>query len=201
MTDTPETPLLTMGVVADTHVPDRLRNLHPGLLPALRAAGVARILHAGDVCAPVVLDELATVAPVTAVRGNRDLTLRHLPLVQRLDVEGVPLALTHGHGGFWNYLRDKWRYMRDGYRFERFQYLLPHLAPWARVIVFGHTHYPENVWDNDRLLFNPGSAGWNPLFPRPSYGLLHFYPGGRVVGEILALDGARLVNWRWMAAG
>ena len=64
-----------LGVVADTHIPDRVRSLHPDLLPGLKAANAEVILHAGDICSPVVLAELSQVAPVVAVRGNRDWAL------------------------------------------------------------------------------------------------------------------------------
>jgi hypothetical protein len=104
-------PLLTVGVVADTHIPDRVGTLHPELIPTLKAAGVGHILHAGDICVPGVLDELSQVAPVTAARGNRDILLSSLPLVQNITLEGVEIALMHGHGGLWFYLWDKWQFV------------------------------------------------------------------------------------------
>ena len=64
--------MITLGVVADTHVPDRARQINPDLLRVLRQAQVQAILHAGDVCSQVVLDQLGQIAPVYAVRGNRD---------------------------------------------------------------------------------------------------------------------------------
>ncbi len=67
-----EQSVIRVGVVADTHVPDRAIDIHPALIPQLKAAGVQRILHAGDVCAPSVLEQLGEIGPVTAVRGNRD---------------------------------------------------------------------------------------------------------------------------------
>ena len=69
--------MVTLGVVTDSHVPDRMRALPDALWPAL--AGVDAILHAGDVCVPRVLAALEQVAPVYAVAGNRDIFLR-LPL-------------------------------------------------------------------------------------------------------------------------
>jgi putative phosphoesterase len=179
------------GVVADTHVPDRVRALHPALLPGLKAAGVEIILHAGDICAPWVLDELAAVAPVRAVLGNRDILLRDkLPLVDLINLGGVPVALMHGHGGFWHYWRDKIKYIMEGYKFSRYHKLLLTTLPQARVVVFGHTHRAENHWMEDKLLFNPGTAsgGTYQRFPA-TYGLLTIYEGGSVKGEIIWLDG------------
>jgi putative phosphoesterase len=53
-----------IGLLSDTHVPHRM----PALFERLH--GVDLILHAGDLDAPAVLDELGRVAPVQAVRGN-----------------------------------------------------------------------------------------------------------------------------------
>ena len=56
---------MTLGVISDTH-----GLLRPEAVEALR--GSDRILHAGDVGDPEILDALAHIAPVTAVRGNVD---------------------------------------------------------------------------------------------------------------------------------
>ena len=56
---------LRVGLVADTH----------GLLrPAARAflVGCDYIVHGGDVGAAEILDDLAGMAPLIAVRGNND---------------------------------------------------------------------------------------------------------------------------------
>ena len=55
----------SVGLISDTH----------GLLRPQAAAALAGsdfIIHAGDIGAPEVLDQLARIAPVTAVRGNND---------------------------------------------------------------------------------------------------------------------------------
>src|SRR5512143_3962257 len=96
--------MTTLGVIADSHIPDRMRDLPQGVYPAL--AGVEAILHAGDVCTQRVLDALAAIAPVYAVAGNRDFFLK-LPLERQLTFDGVTIGLTHGHGGWRGYLREK----------------------------------------------------------------------------------------------
>ena len=48
--------MITLGIVTDTHVPDRMRALPGAALEAL--AGVDAILHAGDICVRPVLDTL-----------------------------------------------------------------------------------------------------------------------------------------------
>ena len=197
-----DAPIFSVGVVADTHIPDRARELHPKLIPALEVAKVGLILHAGDISSPGVLEDLGRVAPVKAVRGNRDWTFRDsLPLVLRLELAGVPVALMHGHGGWWNYIKDKGRYVVEGYQFDRYRKMMVELAADAQVIVFGHTHRIENVKMDGRMIFNPGSA--NAGYKSdvlPSIGFLHFFAGGEVRGEILNLTGFRNREGIWEAA-
>ena len=57
--------MMTIGVISDTH-----GLMRPEALA--RLAGVERILHASDIGSPEVLDALAAIAPVTAIRGNND---------------------------------------------------------------------------------------------------------------------------------
>ncbi len=185
-------PLVTLGVISDTHVPDRARRLHPRVMPLFQEAGVTAILHAGDISTPAVLAELGRVAPVTAVLGNRDWLLRgSLPMQARLEFAGVQVVLAHGHGGWSRYLFDKFQYLLRGYRAERYQRPLLKAYPGARVIVYGHTHRPANLWVAGRLLFNPGAAGVISLpgWKSPTVGLLRIFPGGEVAGEIVRLDG------------
>lgn len=192
---------LTIGVLADTHVPDRALGLHPRILETFRARQVDQILHAGDICSPDVLEELAQVAPVTAVRGNRDwLFMQSLPLVQMLMLAGVPTALLHGHGSTRHYLWDKALYMVEGYRFERYQKLIRQTAPDAKLIVFGHTHRPLVKNENGVLYFNPGSA-CNAFRDQDAatIGVLRIFADGSIQGEILALSGYILNNRQWQA--
>lgn len=189
---------IILGVVSDTHIPDRAGALHPQLLSTLQQAGVQGILHGGDICMPSVLTQLERVAPVLAVRGNRDWLFRgSLPWARTIQVGGVPLVLLHGHGTWLNYLVDKLFTLLQGYRFQRYQAALAGSLGPARVVVFGHTHHYENEWINGRLWFNPGSA-CVPMFNRknPSCGLLHF-KSGQVRGEIIELSGAVLSGREW----
>jgi len=209
--ETGEKPILTLGAVADTHIPDRVNDLHPRLLPALRAARVDHIVHAGDISVARVLEALRAVAPVTAVRGNRDLLAWRLRMVERLELGGVKIALMHGHGGLLWYLWDKWHFWRDGYRLERYLGLLLRTAGTlrnkgpaqdggpARVIIFGHTHHPEILWYGDQLLLNPGSASFG--FRRgltPNLALLRIYPAGRLEAEIVPLTGWTIHDRQWV---
>jgi putative phosphoesterase len=189
-----------VGVVADTHIPERAEGLHPRLLDSLHAHDVKTILHAGDISTPRVLAELEQVAPVIAVRGNRDVLFKDLPLDRTLTFAGHKVALMHGHGGLANYLFTKLFYLAEGYRLDRYWSALQKVEPGTRVIVFAHTHQRENFWRDGRLYFNPGSAAQNNSKEiEPSYGILHFEQGGEVTGEIVSLSGSRLTGRRWAA--
>ncbi len=183
--------MLTLGIIADTHVPDRARQLDPGVLAIFDRAGVAAILHAGDICAPSVLAQLETLAPVYAVRGNRDIWhMGHLPTQLELTFAGVSIGLTHGHNGLTGYFSQKLSYFVAGYQLPRFEKQLAKRFPAAQVIIFGHTHRSENTRVNGRLIFNPGAS--SPLLfgnIPPSVGLLHLQDGA-VWGEIIPLASA-----------
>jgi putative phosphoesterase len=181
---------LTLGVVADTHVPDRAAALNPGVLPVFRNAEVRAILHAGDVSTPDILEILGTVAPVHAVRGNMDVwRLRSLPLDASLEFGAVTVGLLHGHGSFLTYLGVRlWATLQGGLPNHFYLKRVRQALPESDVLVFGHLHQPLNIWDNERLLFNPGSANrqLQPDLP-PSVGLLHIHPEGQVRSEIIFL--------------
>jgi putative phosphoesterase len=192
--------LLTVGVISDTHIPDRVDRIHPQILPAFRAAHVDQILHAGDISVPSVLAELEQVAPVLAVRGNRDLIFdRSLPNLRVLELAGVKVALMHGHGGWINYFRDKMVYLHSGYQLDRYIPKILNTAPGARVYIFGHTHFPENFWQDGKLIFNPGAAGSSiSRNLAPSVGILRFYAGGNVEGEIIEMTGLKIAHHQWV---
>jgi putative phosphoesterase len=180
----------TLGIVTDTHIPDRSRRLNPALLARFRQENVQAILHAGDVCVPRVLSELEDIAPVHAVRGNRDWwKLRSLPVTLALEYVGVSIGLIHGHDDLSRYLKDKFRTLRYGVEEDYYVQRVVRVFPRAQVIVFGHIHLPIVRWVGSTLVFNPGTACCsqeNDL--TPSAGLLKIGIGGQVEAKIFALD-------------
>src|SRR5580658_10240592 len=82
-----------LGVISDTH-----GLLRPEAVRALR--GSDRILHAGDVGTLEILDALAQIAPVTAVRGNVDTELwaHALPEAEVVEAGGVSIYMLHDLG-------------------------------------------------------------------------------------------------------
>ncbi|MGN6032675.1 MAG: metallophosphoesterase family protein [Thermomicrobiales bacterium] len=138
-----ETPL-TLGVIADTHIfPGSVRQLHPEVLDLFRRAGVDLLIHLGDVNTRAVLEDLAEIAPLLAVRGNNDDAdlQATLPLTLRLTVGRHRVRALHGHGG---------RSARDE--------AIRQFAGKADLVLFGHSHKPLMESVRETILFNPGSA-------------------------------------------
>jgi uncharacterized protein len=163
--------MITLGIITDTHIPQRIKTLPPRVCEVFR--GVDRILHAGDINSRRVLDQLAEVAPVEAVAGNADLFKHGLPLTRVIEVEGRCIGLVHGHGGWSRYLRSKVR-DRFGYDEELYLKIVHGSCGPVDAIVFGHTHRFYHAERSGILLFNPGPIA--PEFyntPGPQVGLLH----------------------------
>lgn len=122
---------IDIGVISDTH-----GLLRPHALDAL--AGVAHIVHAGDVGGADVLQELARIAPVTAVRGNNDFGAwaDRLPERARVTVADTRLLVVHDvHELGTEPLAD------------------------VDVVIAGHSHRPGIERRGRVLHVNPGSAG------------------------------------------
>jgi putative phosphoesterase len=132
-----------IAVVADTH-----SQPHPATAGHLAALRPTAILHAGDIGELSVLDGLAALAPLFAVRGNIDVRAHDLPDVLTLDVVG----------------KDR-----------TFRVLLVHIAvngprlradiarlaksEGASLVVCGHSHVPFIGQERGLTVFNPGSIG------------------------------------------
>ena len=132
---------MRIGVISDTH-----GYLDPRAAAALQ--GVARILHAGDIGSPAIVDALAAIAPVEAVYGNVDAgtpLARRFPASQRLRIEDVQIYMTHVGGRPADLAR-----------------ALP--EPRPDVYIFGHSHVALLESLSSVLFLNPGAAG------RPRFG-------------------------------
>ena len=194
---------ITIAVVSDSHVPDRVNSLHPSLIRGLIDLHPDYIFHAGDVSKRPVLDRLKEIAPVFTVRGNRDFLLAgQLPMQQVFLVNGIKVLLTHGHQNFLTYWLDKAANFIQHYQLDRYVIRLQKICPTARVFIFGHTHHAENTWKEKRLFFNPGScsAGEPPDFSI-SYGVVKFHPDGRMESQLFPLTGAKASFRKWRMQG
>jgi putative phosphoesterase len=148
-----------IGVISDTH-----GLLRPEAIEALR--GSDRILHAGDVGTPEILQTLAKIAPVTAIRGNVDTEpwARRLSNAEVVEAGGISIYMLHD--------------------LEQLD-LKPEAARF-RVVVYGHSHQPKIEEKNGVLYFNPGSAGPRRFHLPVSVGRLAI-ASGNVQAELVEL--------------
>jgi putative phosphoesterase len=123
---------MLIGVISDTH-----GLLRPEALVALAEA--EHILHAGDVGDPSILEELAKIAPVTAIRGNIDVhgACAALPATEVVELGGQLFYIVHS--------------VHD-------LDINPKAAGVA-VVVSGHSHQPALENKGGVMYLNPGSAG------------------------------------------
>ncbi len=151
-----------VGLISDTH----------GLLrreAAAALAGVDRILHAGDVGRPEILDALRAIAPVTAVRGNVDTS----SLADTLPYDTVVFI-----NGFKIYMLHSLREMTMDPKAARMD-----------VVVSGHTHKPLIKTVDKVLYVNPGSAGPRRFTLPISVGFLRLSPKAPIEAWLKTLDG------------
>jgi putative phosphoesterase len=117
-----------IGLISDTH-----GLLRPEAVRAL--AGSELIVHAGDVGAPGILDELRRIAPVVAVRGNVD---------RGEWADSLP-ETAEAHGIF---------VIHDVHDLK-----IDPAAAGYRAVVSGHSHRPSRAERDGVLYVNPGAAG------------------------------------------
>jgi putative phosphoesterase len=121
-----------IGLISDTH-----GLLRPEALAFLRGSDL--IIHGGDIGRADILERLASLAPVTAVRGNND----HGPWAEKvaetevLQVGEILIFVLHNIA----------------------ELDLDPVAAGFQVVVSGHSHKPS-VEERDGVLYvNPGSSG------------------------------------------
>jgi uncharacterized protein len=150
---------IQIGVISDTH-----GLLRPEAVEALR--GSERIIHAGDVGEPEILERLRQIAPVSAIRGNVDKSAwaRKLPETEVVELGGISIYVLH----------------------DLSQLDLKPQAAGFHVVIYGHSHVPKQETREDVLYFNPGSAGPRRFKLPISVGKL-IVEGRKVRGEIIPI--------------
>jgi len=124
--------MLRVGLISDTH----------GLLRPEATAflqGSDHIVHGGDIGAPAILEQLASIAPVTAVRGNNDTGpwAESLAEAEFLQVGAIVVYAIHNLA----------------------QLSIDPASAGVRVVVSGHSHKPLITERDGVLYINPGSSG------------------------------------------
>jgi putative phosphoesterase len=123
---------LRVALLSDTH----------GLMRAQArafAVGCDYIIHGGDIGSAEILEDLAEIAPLIAVRGNNDREpwAAHLPETEMIRVGGAFVYVIH----------------------DISQLDIEPLAAGVQVIVSGHSHRPLIEQRDGVLYVNPGSCG------------------------------------------
>jgi len=156
-------------VLSDTHAPRRWKSCPPAVAAHLRRAEL--ILHAGDVCTAVVLEELTEYAPVRAVAGNNDgadvAAWGAEPMLE-LELDGLRVAMIHDSG-------------QAAGRLARMRRAFPR----ADLVVFGHSHIPLDQAGSGLRIFNPGSPTDRRRQPHGTIGLLWIESGRLLKAEIV----------------
>lgn len=133
-----------MAVVSDSHsLP------HNRALEIISGFHPDAILHTGDVGELRILDDLATICPVYAVRGNIDPHLPELPdllLLELTSKERLVLRIAALHVGVYST-----KLRSEVIRMAR--------TEEATVVMCGHSHIPFIGSDRGLAVFNPGSIG------------------------------------------
>ncbi|MES2945758.1 MAG: metallophosphoesterase family protein [Pseudomonadota bacterium] len=124
--------MIRIGLISDTHGLLRPEALH-------FLGGCDFIVHAGDITDANILEKLAELAPVTAVRGNNDkgAWAESLPETAFLEAGEVLVYVLH-----------------DLARLD-----IDPQAAGVNVVVTGHSHMPLIQKRESILYINPGSAG------------------------------------------
>jgi len=123
---------LRIGIISDTH----------GLLrpeAEQHLAGVAQIIHAGDIGRPEIITALGRIAPVIAIRGNVETAdwADRYPATATFELGGRTIHLVH----------------------DVHDFALDPRASGIDLVVSGHSHQPRIETVGGVLYLNPGSAG------------------------------------------
>ncbi|MBX3186354.1 MAG: metallophosphoesterase family protein [Labilithrix sp.] len=169
---------LRLALVADTHGAP-----HEKTAERLRALAPTAILHAGDIGALTVLDDLARIAPTHAVRGNIDGTDDGLPDEMTIDVKDEATGET------------------------LFTIFLVHIAVYgpklraeiarraqvagAQIVVCGHSHVPFIGHDRGITVMNPGSIGPKRFALPIVFGVMELRDGKLALEHVDVETGAR----------
>ena len=148
---------MRIGVISDTHIPDKCEHIPAAVLDAFR--NVDMVIHAGDIVNLKVIDALKSVCPkVIAVAGNMDCSdvVKKYPGKEVFDISGVRIGLMHGSGAPVNLVE----LLKSTFKTDN-----------CDIIIFGHSHKPMNEKIGKVLFFNPGSAT-DSLSECTSYGII-----------------------------
>lgn len=132
---------MKIGVLSDTH---GMKNIAQRVLEYMSETNkeIDTIIHAGDLVSDARFIERLGYK-VYCVAGNCD-PIGIEPSEKLIEIEGKKIFLAHGHT------------YQVKYGLDRLLVKAKRLS--ADIVIFGHTHVPENLKLEGMLVFNPGSA-------------------------------------------
>ena len=143
--------------LSDSHIPVNAKNLPTRLLKEIEKADL--LLHAGDFVSIDLLEGLKGLCKLKAVYGNMDsLEVRQvLPEKEIITVGKFKIGLIHGWGAPKTLIDAiKAKFIKDS----------------PDIIIFGHSHLPENTVIDGVTYFNPGSPTDKIFSPYNSFGII-----------------------------
>ena len=161
------------GIISDTHgvVHKKVHEIF---------SGVDQIVHAGDIGGMDVLDELKSIAPVIAVRGNYDTEPEIQPFLLNdpsgANVCGVRTLITH------RLVTIDWDIHK-----ELIADMISKDGGPPRMMIFGHTHYTVMEEVKGIFFINPGYCGPDKIEGPATAAILEI-SGDDIKGEIIELD-------------
>jgi len=160
---------MRIGVLADTHIPDRYEDIPSSLLKDLENCDL--IIHAGDFTSLEYYNTLKTLKPLKAVLGNLDATELRAVLKEKevFTVEGFKIGLMHGFGQAQTVLENVKRSFNGV----------------CDLVIFGHTHNAFNKKIQKTVYFNPGSPTDKIFTTTNSYGIIEI--GKTIQAKIIML--------------
>lgn len=157
---------MRLGVLSDTH--GALGEMNR----ALQNMGeIDALIHAGDFYADALFLKSRLNVPLHAVAGNCDYPSGGSDELV-IDINGYRLLITHGH------------LYRVKHGLQGLYYKARETG--AAAVIFGHTHAPLNLWENEILFFNPGSVSSPQPGHTAGYGILNI-DGEGIQGKLYSL--------------
>ncbi|KPK97268.1 MAG: hypothetical protein AMJ95_09840 [Omnitrophica WOR_2 bacterium SM23_72] len=149
---------MKIGVISDTHIPDRAKEIPQKILEDFADADM--IIHVGDLVDLSVLKKLKNVCANTlAVWGNMDPAhvRSQLPEKEVIKVGKFKIGIMHGYGAPANLIS----LLESVFKEDN-----------VDVIIFGHSHNSVHEKREGILFFNPGSATDKVFAEYNSYGII-----------------------------
>ena len=157
--------MMRVAIISDTH-----SYLSPHIIKLIKQCDIA--VHAGDIGCNAILESMQPISgKIIAVCGNNDHTytwaedekqvVEKIPQTNEIELPGGKLAVEHGHvHGMQTPSHEKLRKAH----------------PYAKAIVYGHTH--KQVFDDSETpwVLNPGAAGKTRNHGGPSCLILEASP-------------------------